>query len=138
MVAPRSASPVRDTDNLITLNEIRASKDVGILFRPERGKDFAGHRNRLIKNCLIDNSDPASAVIDIQGATETITIADNNFAEPRVPAQRVVVRIGTRRRAASRSRTTAARGLRRRRTKGTDRPNFSPQRGSRTQRESDQ
>jgi hypothetical protein len=51
--------------------------------------------NRLIKNCLIDNSDPASAAIDIQGATETITITDNNFAEPRGPAQRVAVRIGT-------------------------------------------
>ena len=45
----------RDTDNLITLNDIKASKDVGILFRPERGKDFCGHRNRLVKNRLIDN-----------------------------------------------------------------------------------
>ena len=85
----------RDTDNLITLNEIRASRDVGILFRPERGKDFAGHRNRLLKNNLIDNGGPTSAAIDIQGATESITITDNYFAESRGPAQRVAVRIGT-------------------------------------------
>jgi hypothetical protein len=85
----------RDTDNLITRNEIRTSKDAGILFRPERGKDFAGHRNRLIKNLLIDNGGNAGAAIDIQGGTESITIADNEFSESRGPAQRVAVRIGT-------------------------------------------
>jgi hypothetical protein len=85
----------RDTDNLITLNEIRGSKDAGILFRPERGKDFAGHRNRIIKNRLIDNGGSAGAAIDIQGATESITIADNEFTESRGAAQRVAVRIGT-------------------------------------------
>jgi len=84
----------RDTDNLITRNEIRTSKDAGILFRPERGKDFAGHRNRLIKNLLIDNGGNAGAAIDIQGGTESITIADNEFTESRGPAQRVAVRIG--------------------------------------------
>ncbi|MBI3821803.1 MAG: right-handed parallel beta-helix repeat-containing protein [Planctomycetes bacterium] len=84
----------RDTDNLITLNEIHASKDVGILFRPERGKDFCGHRNRLIKNRLIDNGGEKAAAIDIQGGTESITIADNEFTESRGPAQRVAVRIG--------------------------------------------
>jgi len=84
----------RDTDNLITLNEIRTSKDAGILFRPERGKDFAGHRNRLIKNQLIDNGGNAGAAIDIQGGTESITITGNDFTESRGPAQRVAVRIG--------------------------------------------
>lgn len=84
----------RDTDNLITLNEIRLSKEVGILFRPERGKDFAGHRNRLIKNRLIDNGGAAAAAIDIQGGTESITILDNEFRETRTPAQRVAIRIG--------------------------------------------
>lgn len=84
----------RDTDNLITRNEIRTSKEVGILFRPERGKDFAGHRNRLIKNRLIDNGGASGAAIDIQGGTEAITIADNEFTETRAPAQRVAVSIG--------------------------------------------
>jgi hypothetical protein len=84
----------RDTDNLITLNEIRTSKEAGILFRPERGKDFAGHRNRLVKNRLIDNGGPAGAAIDIQGGTESITIADNEFQESRGAEKRVAVRIG--------------------------------------------
>ncbi len=84
----------RDTDNLIARNEIRASKDVGILFRPERGKDFAGHRNRLVKNRLIDNGGNGGAAIDIQGGTESILITDNEFTETRGPAQRVAVRIG--------------------------------------------
>jgi len=84
----------RDTDNLITLNEIRNSREAGVLFRPERGKDFAGHRNRLIKNRLIDNGGAAGAAIDIQGGTESITIADNEFHESRGAEQRVAVRIG--------------------------------------------
>ena len=83
-----------DTDNLVTLNEIKNSKDVGILFRPERGKDFAGHRNRIVKNQLIDNGGPSAAAIDIQGGTEKITIEGNEFTETREPAQRVAVRIG--------------------------------------------
>ncbi|MBM3992575.1 MAG: hypothetical protein FJ303_00215 [Planctomycetes bacterium] len=84
----------RDTDNLITLNRIHASKDVGILFRPERGKDFCGHRNRLVKNQLVDNGGMNGAAIDIQGGTEAITITENEFTESRGPAQRVAVRMG--------------------------------------------
>jgi hypothetical protein len=84
----------RDTDNLITLNEIKASKEVGILFRPERGKDFCGHRNRLFKNRLIDNGGEKGAAIDIQGGTESITIVENEITESRAPAERVAVRIG--------------------------------------------
>lgn len=84
----------RDTDNLITLNEIRNSKEAGILFRPERGKDFAGHRNRLIKNRLIDNGGVAGAAIDVQGGTESITIVGNEFHESRGAEKRVAVRIG--------------------------------------------
>ncbi|MFO0966423.1 MAG: right-handed parallel beta-helix repeat-containing protein [Gemmataceae bacterium] len=84
----------RDTDNLITLNEICKSKEAGVLFRPERGKDFCGHRNRLIKNRLIDNGGTAGAAIDIQGGTESITIADNEFRDSRGAENRVAVRIG--------------------------------------------
>ncbi len=83
-----------DTDNLVTLNDIMHSKNVGILFRPERGKEFAGHRNRIVKNRLIDNGGPSAAAIDIQGGTESITIEGNEFTETREPAQRVAVRIG--------------------------------------------
>jgi hypothetical protein len=84
----------RDTDNLITGNEIRGSKDVGVLFRPERGKDFAGHRNRLVKNRLIDNGGAKSAAIDIQGATEAIVLIDNEIIETRPAAERIGVRLG--------------------------------------------
>ena len=62
----------RDTDNLIVGNTIATSKDVAILFRPERGKDFAGHRNRIVRNKLIDNGHAKSAAVDIQGGTEEI------------------------------------------------------------------
>jgi hypothetical protein len=84
----------RDTDNLITRNEIKGSKDVGILFRPERGKDFAGHRNRLVKNRLTDNGGEKSAAIDIQGATEALVLEGNEIIDTRQPAERIGVRLG--------------------------------------------
>ncbi|NBO91952.1 MAG: hypothetical protein EBV06_06520 [Planctomycetia bacterium] len=84
----------RDTDNLVTRNEIRNSKEAGILFRPERGKDFAGHRNRINNNKLIDNGGTAGAAIEIQGGTESITIENNEFKESRGVENRVGVRIG--------------------------------------------
>jgi parallel beta-helix repeat protein len=84
----------RDTDNLIANNEIRGSKEVGVLFRPERGKDFAGNRNRLVKNRLIDNGGAKSAAIDIQGATEAIVLIDNEITETRPSAERIGVRLG--------------------------------------------
>jgi hypothetical protein len=84
----------RDTDNLITKNAIRGSKEVGVLFRPERGKDFAGHRNRLVKNRLIDNGGAKSAAIDIRGATEAVILLDNEVIETRQPAERIGVRLG--------------------------------------------
>jgi hypothetical protein len=84
----------RDTDNLITHNLVRDSKEVGVLFRPERGKDFAGHRNRLVKNKLVDNGPDKAAAIDIQGATEAITLENNEIVETRGPAQRVAIRLG--------------------------------------------
>lgn len=83
-----------DTDNLVQRNTINQSKTVGILFRPERGKEFAGHRNRIEQNKLIDNgaADDAAA-IDIQGGTESITIIGNEITETRGSAQRVAVRM---------------------------------------------
>ena len=60
----------RDTDNVITGNTIRESGDVGVLFRPERGKAFAPHRNRLVRNTIENNGPDASAAVDVQGETE--------------------------------------------------------------------
>ncbi|MBL9146101.1 MAG: right-handed parallel beta-helix repeat-containing protein [Verrucomicrobiaceae bacterium] len=85
----------RDTDNLITGNTVRGSKVNGVLFRPERGPDFAGHRNRIVKNTFIDNAPEGGAVIDIQGGTEAITISDNHFTESRGGKERLSVKCGT-------------------------------------------
>jgi len=84
----------RDTDNLVTANRIRDSKSVGVVFRPERGRDFAGHRNLIQANQFIDNAAEGAAVIDIQGGTESITIRDNDFTESRPGAARVAVKSG--------------------------------------------
>jgi parallel beta-helix repeat protein len=84
----------RDTDNLITGNTIRDSTLHGLLFRPERGPDFAGHRNRIENNTFIDNAPENGTVIDIQGATESITIAGNSFTETRPGARRTAVKQG--------------------------------------------
>lgn len=73
----------RDTDNLVTGNTIRDSKVNGLLFRPERGPGFAGHRNRIERNTFVNNSPPGGAVVDIQGGTEDIAILDNTFSEDR-------------------------------------------------------
>ena len=84
----------RDTDNIVTGNTIRGSKLNGVLFRPERGADFAGHRNRIENNTFLDNAPEGGAVIDIQGGTESITIRDNQFTETRSGKPRVVVKQG--------------------------------------------
>lgn len=84
----------RDTDNLVNKNLIAHSKDAGILFRPERGKDFAGHRNRIVGNKLIDNGHDKAAAIDIQGGTEDILLQANEIIETRGSAQRVAIRRG--------------------------------------------
>ena len=84
----------RDTDNLVCHNEILGSRSVGVLFRPERGKEFAGHRNRIEHNRIVDSGDEKGAAIDVQGATESIVIASNEIVETRAPAQRTAVRLG--------------------------------------------
>lgn len=84
----------RDTDNLITGNAISDSKETGILFRPERGPDFAGHRNRIEANKFINNGPEGGAVIDIQGGTESITITGNSFVDSRQGKPRVSVKQG--------------------------------------------
>lgn len=73
----------RDTDNLVIGNTIRDSKAYGLLFRPERGPSFAGHRNRIESNVFINNAAGGGSVIDIQGGTEEIELRDNRFAETR-------------------------------------------------------
>ena len=84
----------RDTDNFITRNTVTGSTETGLLFRPERGPDFAGHRNRIEANKFVDNAPEGGAVIDIQGATESITIKGNSFTDDRGGKPRVAVKQG--------------------------------------------
>ena len=84
----------RDTDNLIVGNTIRDSKLNGLLFRPERGPSFAGHRNRVERNKFADNAPSGGFVIDIQGATQDIRVQDNTFLDSRAGASAHSVRIG--------------------------------------------
>ncbi len=83
-----------DTDNLVTGNEILRNRDVGVLFRPERGKDFAGHRNRIEKNRLVDNGSDQGFAVDIQGGTEAIVLSDNEIVDTRGGTRRIAIRMG--------------------------------------------
>lgn len=84
----------RDTDNLIRRNTVTGSTGVGILFRPERGPGFCGHRNRLEENVVVDSGKEDGIAIDIQGGTESITLHQNQLKESRGPAQRIGIRLG--------------------------------------------
>jgi parallel beta-helix repeat protein len=84
----------RDTDNLITGNTVSESKQTGLLFRPERGPDFAGHRNRIEANTFVNNGPEGAAVIDIEGGTESITIKGNSFVDNREGKARMAVKQG--------------------------------------------
>lgn len=84
----------RDTDNLISGNLIQGSTETGLLFRPEPGPAFAGHRNRIVGNTFVDNSPAGSPVISIQGPTQEITIKDNIFSDSRGGVPRAAVSMG--------------------------------------------
>jgi len=84
----------RDTNNLVTHNTVRRSGEVGVLFRPERGKAFAPHRNRLEHNHIEDSGPEDGVAIDVQGETESVKISENQLVETRSPAKRIGVRLG--------------------------------------------
>lgn len=84
-----------DTENLVTGNLISGSGTSGVLFRPERGKGFAPHRNRLEKNRIVDNGPAAGIAVDVQGETEKVTIAGNEIRETRGPEKRVGIKLGS-------------------------------------------
>jgi hypothetical protein len=84
----------RDTDNLIRGNHVEGSQDTGLLFRPEPGPAFAGHRNRIESNTFVDNAPAGSPVISIQGPTESITLKDNTFSDSRGGTPRPAVTLG--------------------------------------------
>lgn len=84
----------RDTDNIVRDNVIKNSGVAGVLFRPERGPAFAGHRNRIERNEIINSGGDAGIGIDIQGGTESIDLIANRIIEQRGPAQRIGIRLG--------------------------------------------
>lgn len=91
----------RDTDNLVRDNDILRSGKVGVLFRPERGKAFAPHRNRIEDNRITDSGADNGIAVDVQGETEEITLARNQLRETRKAQARIGVRIGAGTRAVS-------------------------------------
>jgi hypothetical protein len=84
----------RDTDNLIARNQILRSGEVGVLFRPERGKEFAGHRNRIEENRIVDTGGTQSVAVDIQGGTEGILLPGNQNEETPDVARPTALRLG--------------------------------------------
>ncbi|MBI1917942.1 MAG: right-handed parallel beta-helix repeat-containing protein [Planctomycetes bacterium] len=84
----------RDTNNLVRDNDVRKSGKVGVLFRRERGKAFAPHRNRLEGNRITDSGPEDGVAIDVQGETEEVTICRNDVRETRGRGKRIGVRLG--------------------------------------------
>lgn len=84
----------RDTDNVIVNNDIRQSGKIGVYFRAEQEKSFSPHRNRVEGNRIYDNGPEDGVAIDVQGFTESITVAKNDIQETRSPGKRIGVRIG--------------------------------------------
>ena len=84
----------RDTDNLVRRNRVSGSTTTGLLFRPERGASFCGHRNRIEENHFADNGGEEAAVIDVQGGTEEVAIVGNTITESRGAARRSGIRLG--------------------------------------------
>lgn len=85
----------RDTDNIIRLNQIEGSGEVGITFRNEPNEGRSPHRN-IVENNRITNSgsDKDGIGIDIQGETKSITIRENQIAEMREGGEHIGVQIG--------------------------------------------
>jgi hypothetical protein len=83
-----------DTDNLVRENEVVGSRQQAVLFRPERGKDFTGNRNRIENNRLVDNGGEDGVAVDVEGGTESVAFAGNEIIETRGSAHRVAIRLG--------------------------------------------
>jgi len=82
-----------DTDNIVRGNTVIGSKKTGVLFRPERGSEFTGDRNRIENNRLVDNGPDGGFAVDIQGGTKSIVLAGNEITETRT-GTRTAIRVG--------------------------------------------
>ena len=85
----------RDTDNLIQDNDVRASGEVGILFRKERGAGYTPNRNRVENNRIVDVAKDTGAGIEVEGLTREVVIRANQIRHTGAAGQRVGVRLGS-------------------------------------------
>ena len=83
-----------DTDNLVRENDVTGSRKVGVLFRPESGRDFTGNRNRIEHNRLVNNGADGGFVVDIQGGTEAVILARNEIIDTREAVRPTAIRMG--------------------------------------------
>ena len=83
-----------DTDNVVRDNDVRASGEVGILFRKERTAAFQGNRNQIENNRIVGIVKDQGVGIDVQGQTRSIAIVGNQLRETKDARQRVGIRIG--------------------------------------------
>jgi Right handed beta helix region len=83
-----------DTDNVVRDNDVRASGEVGILFRKERAAEFQGNRNQIEDNRILGVVKDRGVGIDVQGQTKSIAITANQIRETQPSGQRIGIRIG--------------------------------------------
>jgi hypothetical protein len=83
----------KDTDNVVRNNEVLRSGKTGIFLRQEHGPGFAPSRNVVEANRVVDSGPENGVGIDIEGVTESVTLAKNVLLETRQPASRIGVRI---------------------------------------------
>ena len=85
----------RDTDNLVSGNTVRGSKAQAVLFRDEgQGPAFAGHRNRIENNVLINNGSDKTAAIEVFGDTQDVRLSGNRLEQTGAMPGRVGIRLG--------------------------------------------
>jgi hypothetical protein len=78
----------KDTDNLLTDNEVRGNKEDGVFFRDETA-GMAGHRNRLERNVIENNGTGAAAAgIRVRGETHDLVFRENIIRDTRSPEAR--------------------------------------------------
>ena len=78
----------KDTDNLITDNEVRGNKEDGVFFRNET-LGMAGHRNRLERNVIENNGAGSNAAgIRVRGETRDLVFRENVIRDTRPAAAR--------------------------------------------------
>ncbi|MBI1175976.1 hypothetical protein GC207_00895 [bacterium] len=78
----------KDSDNLLTGNEVRGNEEAGVYFRNET-LGMAGHRNRLENNIIENNGDKNAAPgIQIRGETHDLVFRDNIIRDTRPADER--------------------------------------------------